>query len=88
MATTTVRVSEEAAEALRGIAEQRSEPMSTILEQLILDEEDRLFWAASNMAFLNLRSDPVAWEREQEFRRELEGTLMDGLNAEERVLDR
>jgi predicted DNA-binding ribbon-helix-helix protein len=82
MATTMIRVEEETSVALKQIADERGVSVGRVVSDLLEEERRRRFWAQSNEAFLALRSDPDAWSAEQEFRKELEGTLADGLEDE------
>ena len=79
MSSTMVRVEEKTYMALRERAEERHISMGAVIAELIEADREARFWAAANADFAALRSDPQAWAEEQEFRRELEGTLADGL---------
>lgn len=79
MASTMIRVEEGTYAALRERAEARNISMGTVIAELLEADREARFWAAVEADYAALRSDPQAWAEEQEFRRELEGTLADGL---------
>jgi hypothetical protein len=81
--TTTVRIGRTTHEKLRKIADQTGEQIAAVLARAVEQEERRLFWQRFHAAVDRLRSDPVAWAAYQDESRELEGTLMDGLDPEE-----
>lgn len=80
MATTTpVRIDRETYEELKERADTRHVPIGQVIAELWQAEKQRQFWDEANNAYLAMRADPAAWSEEMAFRRELEGTLMDGL---------
>ena len=81
-ATIPVRVDSATYETLKGRADERHVSIGRVIADMLAAEEERRFWEASNADFAAVRADPIAWEAERAFRRELEGTLMDGLDDE------
>ncbi len=82
MASAMIRVEEETYATLRERAKARNISMGAVIEELLEADREARFWAAADADFAALRSDPQAWADEQGFRRELEGTLADGLEDE------
>lgn len=82
MASTTVRISEAASRTLRELASRASKPMQRILDEAIEAYRRQCFLRDANKAYAALRSDPTAWEAEQEERGEWDATLADGLEEE------
>ena len=83
MASATVRISEEAREALREISAESGESMQAILDKAIEAYRRKRFFEQLNADFAALRADPDAWA---EYQKELalwDATLMDGLDPNE-----
>jgi predicted transcriptional regulator len=80
MGSTTVRVTEETHETLRKLAAATGEPLQRVLERAVENYRRERFFAELDAAYERLQADPVAWEEELAERRELEGTLADGLD--------
>lgn len=84
MATdTSLRVHAPAAAAFRALAEREGKTLTRYLDELAQRERVRVFREDLQAAYARLRADPEAWAVYQTERRELEGTLMDGLDSDE-----
>jgi predicted transcriptional regulator len=84
MASATVRISEKSHSTLRELAAESGESMQAVLDRAIEEHRRRLFIEAANAEYAAFRADPEAWA---EYQKELalwEGTLMDGLDPNER----
>lgn len=79
MASTTVKLSQEARESLAELAAERHQPMSDVLADIIESERRRAFLEGLNEDFARLRADPEAWADYWAEFESMEGTLMDGL---------
>ena len=80
MASTTVRISPETLQALRELAQQLGEPMQRILANAVEGYRRQKVLERTNHAYGVLRSDPEAWQEEQEERQAWDITLPDGLD--------
>lgn len=69
----------EAREALAEFARERRQSMGETLAELIERERRRAFLEGANADWADLQADPKAWADDWAEHRELEGTLMDGL---------
>ncbi len=76
---TMLRISERTKVALRRLAEERGEPMSRVVEELVEAARTERFFAAAEAAYQHLRSDPDAWVAELGERATWEATAADGL---------
>ncbi|HKV42877.1 MAG TPA: toxin-antitoxin system protein [Blastocatellia bacterium] len=83
MSTRTVRITERTHSELVQLASQFNESMQTLMEQAVEDYKRKLFFEQANIAYSNLRDDPVAW-RQAQAERELweNNTIADGLDEE------
>ena len=80
---TTVRVDDETAARLRGLAHEEQRPIGQVIEAAVIQYEQEKFWREVEASVARLRADPVAWEAYQAEVRSLEGGSMDGLEVEE-----
>ncbi len=87
MPDTTALLSEKALQTLQSLSAQTGEPVPVVLEKAIEQYRRRTFLEAANASYAALRADPAAWAEELEERKALEGTLMDGLDPDERWSD-
>jgi len=78
MPSATVRISEPAREMLRDLAAHFNEPMQLILEKAIEAYRRQCFLESTNAAFVALRADEKAWQKELEEREAWDATLTDG----------
>jgi predicted transcriptional regulator len=79
MANATVRITSQARDVLRKLAESEGETMQRVLEKAIQQYRRRHFLEEANAAFAALRADGPAWEAELEERRIWDASLGDGL---------
>ena len=79
---TTVRVDSELAELLREIAAEEHRPIGKVIEDAVTRYQKEKFWQGVNEDFARLRQDPTAWQAYQDDIRQLQGSSMDGLEAE------
>jgi hypothetical protein len=87
MPDSTVPISEKYQQVLRDLAVQTGDPIPVVLEKAIEQYRRKLFVEAANASYAALKADPEAWAEELAERRALEGTLMDGLDPNERWSD-
>ena len=87
MADASIPISASTLARLRELARWAGISVDEALNQAIKDQYDRKFWDATNAGYAALRADPAAWAEVQEERRALEGTLLDGLDPQERWSD-
>jgi len=74
-----LRISERTKVALRSLAEERGEPMSRVVEELVEAARTERFFAAADAAYRQLRGDPDAWAGELNERDAWAATGADGL---------
>ena len=74
-----LRISERTKVALRSLAEERGEPMSRVVEELVEAARTERFFMAADAAYQHLRSDPHAWTAEISERDVWDATVADGL---------
>ncbi|MBI2918581.1 MAG: toxin-antitoxin system protein [Chloroflexi bacterium] len=79
MNTSTVRINQETLETLRKLAQEAGEPMQRVLARAVEVYRRQRILAKANAAYATLRSDPQAWQAEQDERRAWEATLQDGI---------
>jgi hypothetical protein len=84
MAETNIPISDISLARLQELARWASISVHEALDQAIKEQYDRKFWEATNAGYAALRADPVVWAEIEQERRSLEGTLLDGLDADER----
>jgi hypothetical protein len=77
---TTVKIAEQARDALRLLADAEGITMTQKLEQMIRAETRRRFLATVNDAYRELRAADAAWQAELDERAALEGSLGDDLD--------
>jgi hypothetical protein len=75
----TVRISSNAHESLREIAQADHEPMQSVLDKAIEEYRRKRFLEDLNRAYAELRVDQEAWKEEEAERRLWDQTLADGL---------
>jgi len=80
MASSTVRISAQAKETLRKLAEERGQRMQVVLDEAIELYRRHRFLEEANAAFAALRADREAWAAEEEERAAWENTVADGLD--------
>lgn len=76
---TMLRISERTKAALRSLAEERGEPMSRVVEELVEVARTDRFFTAADAAYRHLRSEPDTWAAELSERASWETTVADGL---------
>ena len=76
---TMLRINERTRVALRKLADQRGEPMSKVVEDLVDAAQAEQFFASADAAYRRLREDPSTWHAELEDREAWESTVADGL---------
>jgi predicted transcriptional regulator len=79
MASTTVRVTEHTHEVLRELAAATGASLQQVLEDAVEQYRRERFFAELHAAYERLATDRAAWEEELSERKELDGTLADGL---------
>jgi hypothetical protein len=76
---TMLRISERTKVALRSLAEERGQPMSRVVEELVEVARTERFFKAADAAYQHLRSEPGTWAAELTERAAWETTVADGL---------
>lgn len=84
MSTPTVRISEAAHRILRELAEQTGQTMIEVLDKALDAYRRKVFFEGLNAGYAALRADPEAWAKLEAERKLWDGTLMDGLDPDER----
>lgn len=79
MPSTSIRIDENALAVLKELALKQRLPLQTVLKQAVDSYRREKFLEAANRAFAALRSDPQAWEEEQQERKVWDQTIADGL---------
>jgi hypothetical protein len=74
-----LRINERTRAALRGLADERGEPMARVVEELVEAARTEQFFAAAEAAYRRLRSDPDSWAAELGERGMWDATVGDGL---------
>ncbi len=77
-----IRVTRPTYERIRTIANERNEPMSAVIAELVDAYERRAFFAGLDEDFAALRADPLAWDVYQRETRVWDTALSDGLADE------
>jgi hypothetical protein len=79
----TISVSLKTHRRLKAIAAETGELLPEVVNRVVEQEEQRLFWKRYRESIERLRADPEAWAAYKADARDLEGTLMDGLDTDE-----
>ena len=79
MPSTSIRIDEQALAVLRELARRQRQPVQTVLKQAIDSYRREKFLEEANAAFAALRSNPEAWNEEQQERELWNQTVGDGL---------
>lgn len=77
MSSTTVKISKGTRDTVWDLAVKSGESMQTIIDRAVEGFRRQSFFEQANKAYLALRENPEAWERELKERREWEATLAD-----------
>jgi predicted transcriptional regulator len=83
MAHTTVRITEEARDLLRELAEDEGVSMQVVLGRAIEIYRRRRFLEEVNAGFARLREEPGAWQTHDADGQTSDATIADGLPADE-----
>ena len=84
MSTPNVEISESSLQVVQKLAAQTGQSVTQILDEAVDAYRRKLFMDEVNAAYAALRADPAAWAEVEEERRSMEGSLMDGLDPDER----
>ena len=79
----SVRVDRGTYERARRLAEEGDRSITEVIAEAVKEAEERRFWREYQDGMARLKADPKAWASYVEEGRELEGTLADGLEADE-----
>ena len=79
MPSTSIRIDEQALAVLRELARRQRQSIQTVLKQAIDSYRREKFIEEANAAFAALRSNPEAWNEEQQERQIWDHTTADGL---------
>jgi hypothetical protein len=80
----TVRITEATHRLLQELAKQSGQTMMDIVDKALDAYRRQVFFEKLNAGYAELRADPNAWAEVERERKEMDGTLMDGLDSEER----
>jgi predicted transcriptional regulator len=78
-----VKVDEETRQRLARLAEEEKDTFGHLIARALDAFEELRYWRQAEAAALALRADDAAWRDELAERKELEGTLADGLADDE-----
>jgi hypothetical protein len=84
MSAPKVCISEASQAVLQELSAKTGRPIQDILDQAIDDYRRKVFLEAVNAGYAALRADPEAWAEVQRERASMAGSLMDGLDPNER----
>lgn len=84
MPDSTLAVRESTIHTLNELAGQTGKCVQDVLEQALDDFRRKLFLEGVNAAYAAVRSDPQEWAAVEEERRSMSGSLIDGLDPQER----
>lgn len=76
---TTVKISQKTASILERLQRRYHKPKTVLIDLALKKYEEQILLEEINKGYARLKSDKKAWEEEIEERRELEGTIGDGL---------
>lgn len=79
--STTIRVSETAHSLAKELAKRSKTSMNAVIELALQEHRRRLFWAQARRELEQLRSDPSAWQAEQEEVAVWDASIGDGLDT-------
>jgi predicted transcriptional regulator len=80
--STSIRIDEQALAVLRELAKKQRQPVQTVLKQAIDSYRREKFLEEANAAFVAVRSNPEAWNAEEQERDLWDRTSRDGLELE------
>jgi hypothetical protein len=80
----TVRITEMTHRLLQELAKQSGQTMMGVLDKALDAYRRQLFFEKLNAGYAELRADPKAWAELESEREQLDATLTDGLDLEER----
>jgi predicted transcriptional regulator len=83
MESLTVRISRQAYDMLRQLADRRGESMQAVLGKALEAYRRQVFLEDANADYEALQRDPKAWAKYQQELAAWDATLMDGLDPEE-----
>ncbi len=81
--TTTIRVTRQAYNNLKAVAEQEHASMQDMLDKLLANYETKTFFEELNRSVLAVKEQPEVWAEELDERKAWEATLSDGLEEKE-----
>jgi predicted transcriptional regulator len=87
MSAHTVSISPSTQAALSELARHTGQSEQTVLDQAIEEYRRKVFFDSLNAGYGAWRADPTAWAEELAERKEMDATLMDGLDADEHWTD-
>ncbi|HEV3260333.1 MAG TPA: hypothetical protein VG013_25990 [Gemmataceae bacterium] len=84
MSTPTPLISEKAHQTLQALSAQTGRAVQDILDQAVEDYRRKVFLEQLNAGYAALRADPQAWAEIEAERESMAGSLLDGLDPDER----
>jgi hypothetical protein len=79
----SVRVDRGTYERARRLAAEGDQSITEVIADAMKEAEERRFWRSYQEGLARLKAEPEAWAGYVEESKELEGTLADGLEADE-----
>jgi hypothetical protein len=84
MSAPTVPISAAAHQLLKDLADQTGQTITEVLDRALDAYRRKVFFEQLNAGYAELRADPKAWAEHLAERQQLDATLMDGLDPDER----
>jgi len=79
---TTAKISGQSLRILERLQRRFRKPKTALIDQALKCYEDQILLEEINESYARLKGDKKAWKKELKERKELEGTLRDGLEDE------
>lgn len=80
---TTAKISPGTASILERLQRRYHKPKTVLIDLALKKYEDQILLEEINAGYARLKADKKAWEEELEERRELEGTVGDGIEDDQ-----
>jgi hypothetical protein len=84
VSTATVRITAAAHRLLQELAKQSGETMMDVLDKALDAYRRQVFFEKMNAGYTELRANPKAWAEMERDRTQMDATLMDGLDPDEK----
>jgi hypothetical protein len=84
MSAPTICISDTSHQILKELAEQTGQTIVEVLDKALDAYRHKIFFEQINAGYSELRADPQAWAEYSAEHKQWDGTLMDGLDPNER----